>query len=103
MPQSPIATTSYPAAYASKNYAANTAGDQIKTGAGVLRGLNVNTVGLTSSVTFYDGTSTSGRLLGKFSTLALTNPPLSLNLAFTVGLFAVVAGGTPADITVSYQ
>lgn len=85
----------------SKNYVAANAGDQIKTGAGVLRGVNVNTAGAGSSLVLYDGTSTSGTKLGTFSTAALAS--LSMNLAFTTGLFAVLAGGTPADVTVSYS
>ncbi len=84
----------------SKNYSANTAGNQIKTGKGVLKAVNVNTVGLTSAVVLYDGTSTAGVKLGSFSTLALGYA--LRNQAFTVGLFAVVTGGTPADITVEY-
>lgn len=85
----------------SKNYAANTAGDQIVTGPGTLTGINVNTAGLTSSVTLYDGTSTAGKKLGAWSTLALRETVL--NLSYSTGLFAVVAGGTPADITVAYR
>ena len=85
----------------SHNTAANTAGYQVKTGAGVLKGLSVNTVGVTSSATFYDGTSTSGAKLGTFSTLAQNSLPL--NLAFTDGLFVVLAGGTPADVTIAYR
>jgi len=86
----------------SKNYAANTAGDQAKLGAGILRGLTVNTAGLTSTATLYDGTSTSGTKLGTFSTLA-QNSLQDLNLAFATGLFVVLAGGTPADVTVSWS
>ena len=84
-----------------KNYVANTAGNQIKTGAGVAASINVNTAGLTSAIVLYDGTSTSGTKLGTFSTLA--QAVLPINLAFTVGLFAVLTGGTPADVTVAYR
>ena len=85
----------------SYNTASNTTGYQVKTGAGILRGFSVNTAGLTSTVTFYDGTSTAGAKLGTFSTLAQTS--VQLNLAFTTGLFVVLTGGTPADITIAYS
>lgn len=86
----------------SKNYVANTAGNQIKTGAGVVVGINVNTAGLTSAIVLYDGTSTAGTKLGTFSTLAQAVLALG-NMAFTTGLFAVLTGGTPADVTVVYR
>jgi hypothetical protein len=97
-PSNPLPT--YSTGYLSYNTAANTAGYQVKTGAGVLRGFSVNTVGLTSTVTFYDGISTGGTKLGTFSTLAQNS--VQLNLAFTTGLFVVLTGGTPADITIAY-
>ncbi len=104
MPQSPQAINiiqSYQqAGNLAKNYAANTAGNQIKTGVGVLKAVNVNTAGLTSAIVLYDGTSTAGVKLGTFSTLALGYA--LRNIAFSVGLFAVVTGGTPADVTVEY-
>jgi hypothetical protein len=101
MSQGPIRTTAQPVASQSANFAANNAGAQIKTGPGVFASLNVNTVGVTSSITLYDGTSTAGKKLGTYSTLALGQQPQ--NLAFTAGLFAVLAGGTPADVTVGFR
>lgn len=88
-------------AFSAYNNAANTAGVQVKSGAGVLGGISVNTAGLTSSATLYDGTNTSGTKLGTFSTLAQVSLPL--NLAFATGLFVVLAGGTPADVTIAYK
>lgn len=85
----------------SKNYAANNAGDQVATGKGTFVAINVNTAGTTSSVTLYDGTSTSGKLLGKFSTLAVGQ--VLAGLDFETGLFAVLAGGAAADVTISYR
>jgi hypothetical protein len=101
MGQGPNRNQNQSAGSLSLNAAANTTGAQVKTGNGTLVALNVNTAGLTSTVTFYDGTSTAGRKLGGFSTLALGR--LELNLLFTTGLFWVITGGTPADITVSYR
>jgi hypothetical protein len=83
------------------NTAANTTGYQVKSGAGVFSGITVNTAGLTSSATFYDGTSTGGTKLATISTLAQVS--LNYNIAFVTGLFVVLAGGTAADVTISYQ
>ena len=85
------------------NTNANTAGYQVKTGAGVFLGLSTNTVGLTSSVTLYDGTSTAGAKIGTYATLVQGGPMVpSMGITFATGLFMVAAGGTPADVTVSY-
>lgn len=101
MTQGPNRNQNQTAGSPSKNYAANNAGDQIKTGNGTAVALNVNTVGVTSNITLYDGISTAGKKLGTYSTLALGRTEISL--IFTVGLFAVLTGGTPADVTVSYR
>ena len=85
----------------SHNFSANSAGLALQAGPGVLKGLDVNTVGVTSAIVLYDGTSTGGTKLGTWSTLAQV--ALQLNLPFTVGLFAVLTGGTPADVTVSWR
>ena len=83
--------------------AANTAGHQVKASPGVFYGLSVNTAGLTSSVTIYDGTSTGGAVVGVYSTLAQGGPVVPANgIAFLTGLYIVAAGGTAADITVLY-
>ena len=52
-------------------------------------------------MTFYDGTSTGGKKLGQFSTLAIGQT--LINLAFTTGLFAVVVDAGSGDITVGYR
>lgn len=90
-----------PEGASTKNYAANNAGDQAVTGAGVLRGFSVNTAGTTSTVAFYDGTSTSSKLLGTFSTTAQGS--LQLNYAFATGLFVVLAGGAAANVTIAWN
>ncbi|MDE2105751.1 MAG: hypothetical protein KGL39_51480, partial [Patescibacteria group bacterium] len=89
-----------PKGASAKNYSANNAGDQVKTGAGVLQGLTINTAGTTSSVTLYDGLSTAGVKLATISSVA--QGALTFNIAFTTGLFAVLAGGAAADVTLSY-
>lgn len=90
-----------PASFLTYNTAANTTGYQVKDSAGTFGGFSVNTAGLTSSATFYDGTSTAGAKLGTFSTLAQTS--LQFSRTFATGLFVVLAGGTPADITIDYR
>ena len=93
--------TTQPAGFSSYNTASNTAGYAVKTGAGVWNGLIVNTAGLTSAATFYDGTSTGGTKLATASTLAVNSNVYSI--AFTTGLFVVLTGGTPADVTITYR
>jgi hypothetical protein len=102
MPQNPLRTVAIPPASSSVNIAAITAGQQIKTGPGVFVGVNVNTVGTGAAlITLYDGISTAGKKLGTFSALAVDQ--ILANLSFTVGLFAVTAGTTAADVTVDYR
>lgn len=82
------------------NDAVGTAGHQIKSGAGTLQGVNVNTVGTSSTATLYDGTNTSGTKLATIDTTKAG--PNLYDVAFTTGLFIVSSTVTPADITVSY-
>lgn len=108
MSQGPLRTTAVPAANQSQNFAAVTAGTLIKNGAGVLASINLNAVGtVASSITLYDGTDTTGKKLGTWSTLAgsvlAAVGQVPVNLAFSTGLFAVVAGTTSGDITVGYR
>lgn len=84
------------------NFAANTAGVQQKLGVGVFYGVNVNTAGVGSTVSAYDGTSTAGIPLGTFSTTAVGFSGSLMGLDYMTGLFLVVTGGTPANVTVSY-
>lgn len=87
----------------SYNAAANTAGHQVKTGPGTFYGLSVNTPGTTSTATIYDGTSTSGTKLGTYSTTVQGAAPApGPGFEFTTGLFIVLAGGAPADVTIAY-
>ena len=86
------------------NFNANTAGTQIKTGAGTLLGINVNTAGTGGAnvFTLYDGTSTAGAVLGIWPTTPVNvfdvNP-----MTFTTGLFAALTGTTTSgNITVVY-
>ena len=74
---------------------------------GILLGFDLNTVGSGSTLTAYDGTSTSGKLLGSWSTATLftggffsTGGPNGL--AFTTGLFVVITTIAP-NLTIVYR
>ena len=82
------------------NTAANSAGHQVKSGAGVLHGVTINTAGLASSATFYDHVGAGGTKLATVSTLAQGS--LTYDIAFASGLWVVLAGDTPADVTISF-
>jgi hypothetical protein len=102
MAQGPIRIAANPTSSQSANFAALTAGTQIKTGPGVLVSINTNTAGTgAASITLFDGISAAGKKLGTFSTLA--QGQALVNFAFTIGLFAVVTGTTSGDITVGFR
>lgn len=82
-----------------KNITTST-GTLIKTGPGVLLGLSINTGQSGATVKLYDGIDNSGTLLGTWSAAAQNS--VALGWSFVTGLYAVTAGGSPADITVSY-
>lgn len=88
--------------YSFTNLTANTAGTTVKSGAGTLRAVTVNSAGASSNVlTLYDGTSTGGTKIGTFDTNSLRTIPF--DLAFATGLFAVLATGTAADLTILWK
>jgi hypothetical protein len=107
MPQTSLAVNDFAAHFLTAKYAsfsANTAGTQIKNGSGTLIGWNINTAGTGGAnvLTLYDGTSTSGVVIGIFSTASAVqlrpNP-----VSFSTGLFAVLTGTTTSgNITVLY-
>jgi len=107
MPQTALAVNDFaPKSITAKyaNFAATTAGTQIKTGSGSFLGININVVGTGGNnvFTLYDGTSTSGPVIGAFSTTAL-NQLRPNGLAFTTGLFAVLTATTNSgNVTVFY-
>jgi hypothetical protein len=70
--------------------------------AGVLVSINTNTGVAAGSVTLFDGLTAAGKKLGTFSIAAVGQ--VLANLAFTVGLFAVVVNAANAgDATVGYR
>ena len=72
----------------------------VKTGSGTLGRVIVNTAGAGSSISIYDSLTGSGTLIAVMSTAAQTS--LAYEVSFTIGLCVVTAGGTPADVTVTY-
>lgn len=73
----------------------------VKSGAGIIDRIIVNTAGAGSTLTLYDNTAASGTKIGTFTTAAQAS--LTINCAFATGLTAVTASGTAADITVIYR
>jgi hypothetical protein len=75
----------------------------VKSGAGLLHSLTINTKGATSNIaTLYDNTSGSGTVI---AVVDLTSQILTLlfDVGFNTGLTVVISGGTSGDITISYQ
>lgn len=82
---------------------ANTAGVQVGP-AGTIRlhAVNINTKGAASNLlTLYDGTSTAGAVVAVFDT-TVSFGTFQYNVTLQVGLFAVLATGTAADLTISW-
>lgn len=75
----------------------------IKSGAGILRRVVVNTKGTGSNtLTIYDNTSGTGTIIAVIDTTDKT-ANIDYGLAFSTGLTVVDATGTSADITVIYE
>lgn len=72
----------------------------VRTGAGVLHGITINTKGASSNtLKIYDGLSASGTLMATIDTTA--TPGLwEYDMTFTTGLTIVIGTGTAADVTV---
>jgi hypothetical protein len=86
------------------NFAATTAGTQVKTGDGTFLGLNVNTAGTGGAnvITLYDGTSTAGAVIAIFPTTPVATFDVN-PISFTTGLFVALTGTTTSgNITVVY-
>lgn len=100
MAQGPISVALQKSLFA--HFSTAQAGVQIKTGAGTLKGVLVGIAGASSSLTLYDGTSTAGALITTISTNGQANLS-DLNIQFSTGLFAVLAGSTIPDVTIAYN
>jgi hypothetical protein len=73
----------------------------VKSTAGVLHAVCVNTAGLTSTLTLFNNTAASGTKIATMTTL--TQGCFLLDANFTIGLTAVTAGGTAGDITLLWR
>ena len=103
LPVAPSANTTGGATYQNITTSATTL---VKTGAGTLYGVFINTKGASSNTaTLYDSLTGSGTKIGTIDTTATTGPFLNSEngLAFSTGLTVVTATGTQADITISYK
>lgn len=75
----------------------------VKSGAGVLNAVTVNTKGtVASTVTIYDNTAASGTVIATIDSLNLSGQFL-FSVAFTTGLTVVTTGTVAPNITVSYR
>ena len=75
----------------------------VKSGAGVLRRIVINTRGgILNTLTIYDNTAATGAVIGAVDTAA-AGGAFDYELNFTTGLTVVLAGGTAADITITYE
>lgn len=74
----------------------------VKSGAGFLHTLTINTKGASSNVlTVYDNTAGSGTKIATIDTTTGVTT-LTFDVGFATGLTIVTATGTAADVTVSY-
>lgn len=71
----------------------------VKSGAGILHSISINTKGVTNTATVYDNTAGSGTKIATIDT-TLSQDTLVYDGAFATGLTVVLGGGTPADLTV---
>lgn len=86
-----------------KNLAAN-ATTTVKTGAGTLDSIIINTVGASANtITVYDNTAGSGTKIATVDGTIAGGTRIIYNCAFTTGLTIVIATGTAANITVVYR
>ncbi len=76
----------------------------VKSGAGVLRRIVINTRGgILNTLTIYDNTTATGAVIGVVDTSGAEAGAFDYELDFTTGLTVVLAGGTAADITIIYE
>lgn len=75
----------------------------VKSGAGTLRSITVNSLGtVASTTTVYDNTAGSGTVIAVINTLALSGT-FDYNIQFATGLTIVTTGTAAPDLTISYK
>ncbi len=98
---SDIVTKTSASSYAHLNSTGTTT---IKSGAGILRRVVINTKGgITNTLTIYDNTSGSGTVIAAIDTVNGVSGNFEYNVAFSTGLTIVSASGTSANATVIYE
>lgn len=96
----PVITKPAPSSYLHLNANGTTT---VKSGAGVLRRIVINTRGgIVNTLTIYDNTTATGTVIGVVDTIN-AGGAFDYELDFTTGLTVVLAGGTAADITIIYE
>lgn len=90
-------------AYSFSNIAANGT-TTVKSEPGVLHTITINTKGVASNTcTVYDNTAASGTKIATIDTTGANMGAIFYDAQFKKGLTVVLATGTSADITVTYQ
>lgn len=74
----------------------------VKSGAGILHAVTINTTGTTTTATIYDNTSAAGTKIATINSSA-SHITRIYDVAFSTGLTIVTAGTAASDITVSYK
>lgn len=87
--------------YSFSNISTNTT-TTVKSGAGTLHSIVINTLGTADTITVYDNTAGSGTKIATINA-ALSQSTLIYDVAFATGLTLVTAGTTAPDITVTYK
>lgn len=86
----------------SSAYKATNASTLVKTGKGVLHSVVINTKGATANtLTLYDGIDNTGTVVAIIDT-TLAQVVLTYDIAFATGLYATLATGTAANVTITY-
>ena len=100
----PIVTTQASAGAGSNYSNITTAGTStVKSGAGTLQGVIVNSKGtVASTITMYDNTSGTGSKIGTIDSLNLSGA-FPYNVNFLNGLTIVTTGTVAPDITIIYK
>jgi hypothetical protein len=73
----------------------------VKSGAGILHTVCINTPAATGTIAIYDNTSATAPLIGTITAFASTNPCFTYDAAFTKGL-TIVTSTAANNITVTY-
>lgn len=99
IPDTPIAVANEQFQYSHINSKTTTV---VKSGAGILHFVTINTPGSADTITMYDNTAASGTVIGTHTAPAL-GAIYEYDIAFANGLTIVTGGTTAGDYTISYR